>query len=70
VANAAEYCLASSSEVAAAAAAATAPVDAALQLVGFMEALLQVTTLRCRHHRAHNTDADINVKFVTTNAIA
>ena len=48
VAHAGEYCLASSSEVAAAAAAAAAvPVDAAagLQLVGCMEALLQVTAI-------------------------
>ena len=46
VAHAGEYCLASTSEVAAAAAAAV-PVDAAagLQLVGCMEALLQVTAI-------------------------
>jgi hypothetical protein len=44
VAHAGEYCLASSSEVAAAAAV---PVDAAagLQLVGCMESLLQVTAI-------------------------
>jgi hypothetical protein len=47
VAHAGEYCLASSTEAAAAAAAAAAAVDAAagLQLVGDMEALLQVMTL-------------------------
>jgi hypothetical protein len=47
VAHAGEYCLASTSEVAAAAAAAAVPVDAAagLQLVGCMEALLQVTAI-------------------------